>query len=65
MVAEQIKKQRKAKGLTVEELAKLCKVKAFTVYRWEDGTIIPPLTRIKKIADALGCTVEVIIRPSS
>jgi putative transcriptional regulator len=62
-LSEQIKAIRKAQGLSVEQLAEKCEVKAFTVYRWEDGTIIPRLQTIERIATALNCQVSILLEP--
>lgn len=57
-VAEKIKIARERAGLTQPELAKIVGTTKQNIYKYEKGIITNiPLTRIEKIADALGVSV--------
>ncbi len=45
---------RKARGLTQEDVAKLCKITVRTIQRLESGNVIPRAYTIKAITDNLG-----------
>ncbi len=53
LLGERIRKIRKDRGLTQEELAELCSVVPPTVSRWEHGSLIPNSEHRIKIANAL------------
>ncbi len=53
MIGEQIKKARKLKGMSQEELAYSIEVHSNTVARWERGEINPTGKSLKKIAQVL------------
>ncbi len=53
MIGEQIKKARKLKGMSQEELAYSIGVHSNTVARWERGEINPTGKSLKKIAQVL------------
>lgn len=54
-IGERIKLIREQKGLTLEELGKLCKTTKQTVYKYENSIVTNiPLDRLALIADALG-----------
>ena len=57
MISEELKKHRKALGMTLEELAERIGTSKQTIHRYENGTItnIPP-EKIEQIAAALGTT---------
>lgn len=57
MLSKRIKDLRRAKGLTLEELAELVGTSRQTIHRYENGTInnIPP-EKVESLAAALGTT---------
>jgi len=57
-LGQNIRKYRKEKGLTQEELAKKIGVIQSNVYRWERDIIIPSLSTIKKIAQILEVSID-------
>lgn len=59
----QITKLRLAKGLTQAELAKAVGVDQTAVHMWESGKNNPRFTHLQKLAIALDCTVDEIMRP--
>ena len=56
--AQRLKELRRKARLTQEELANLVKVSPITERRWEWGERIPRVDDIKKIARALGVSVD-------
>lgn len=54
MIHDNIKKYRKEKGLTQEQLAKQVDVSIMTIRRFEAGTREPKIYMLEKIAAALG-----------
>lgn len=58
-----IKELRKKAGLTRTELAELSGVPYRTLENWESGVRRPQnIYQLKKVADALHCTVEELIK---
>lgn len=57
-----IKKMRKSKGMTQIELAKAANVSFISIHRYEAGERIPNVDIAGRIAAALGCTVDDLIR---
>ena len=56
-IAEFIKENRKAAGLTQEELGQLCNTTKQTIYKYEIGKVTNiPLDRIETISKAIGVT---------
>lgn len=55
---EALKKARKAKGYTVEDVAKLVDISASFYYKLEKGIRDPIMEKAKRIADLLGGTVD-------
>ncbi len=58
---ERIKDIRKQKGLSQKELADLCGVHQTAVSQWEKGRTTPDITSLKKLAKALGVSVELLL----
>ena len=58
---EIIKNLRKEKGLTQEQLAELVEVSLMTIRRWEWGNTVPNATLIKKLAEKLDTTPEILL----
>lgn len=61
----EIRKHRKALGLTAEELAKRVGVHPLSIYRYETGQREPGISIANKIAKALNCTIEDLIDKES
>lgn len=59
MIGDQIKKYRKKKGLTQEELGRLVNVTTQSVSKWERGGA-PDAEIIPQIAEALGVTTDML-----
>jgi len=59
----QIARLRIRRGLTQVQLAKLVGVHESTIARVENGTSIPRLSFLRRIANALGASIEVRIIP--
>ena len=62
MLAEKIKSRRKEKNLTQEALATILGVERTTVTMWETGQNTPPTKYLVTLADALGCTLDELLR---
>ncbi len=59
MISENIKKYRKKKGLSQDRLAKLADVTHTTLVKLESGANNnPTIKTLKKIADALGVSLD-------
>lgn len=58
MLSEQIKKLRKQKNMTQEELAQNLHVVRQTVSKWEQGTSVPDIKTAIQLAEILGRSVE-------
>lgn len=63
MIGQDIKKYREKAGLTYEQLAELIGTKKDTIYRYETGKKNPSTLVLDKIAKALNCTVEILLKP--
>ena len=61
MFAENLKKIRKDKGYTQEELAKELNVVRQTVSKWEKGLSLPDVDILSKIADILETDVNILL----
>lgn len=62
MIARNIKKARKKLELTQEELAIKAKIPYATLSKIESGQVTnPTVSTLKKIADALGLTIDDIL----
>lgn len=57
----EIKKKRKALGLTQEMLATKLNVSQATVAMWENGKTKPTIDKLKKLAQLLECSVDELI----
>lgn len=58
MLKENIKKYRRIKGYTQQELADVMGVSLQTVSNWESGRFIPNVKNLHLIAEELECTVS-------
>jgi transcriptional regulator with XRE-family HTH domain len=62
MLAENIKRIRKNKGLTQEKLARLADISNNTLVKIEMGMAKEPtITTMTKIADALGVSIDALV----
>ena len=57
-----IKKLRKEKNLTQEELGNLLGVSGKAVSKWERGESLPDVTIIKKLSDNLGISSDELLQ---
>lgn len=57
-----IKEARQEKGLTQEQLAAMIGVTQGAVAQWENGLSHPSFTKIPRLADALGITIDELMR---
>ena len=60
-LCENIKKYRKDKMLTQEQLAEAVGVTVGTVSKWENGNCIPDITMIMELADFFEISVDVLV----
>lgn len=61
MFKDNVRKYRKLKGFSQDYVAdKLGYKSDTTVQKWEDGTSTPPMATLKKLAQLLGTTIEVL-----
>ena len=60
-LCENIKKYRKDKMLTQEQLAETVGVTVGTVSKWENGNCIPDITMIMELADFFEISVDVLV----
>lgn len=61
MLSENLKRVRKAKGLSQEELAQKLNVVRQTVSKWEKGLSVPDSEMLIRLADALETPVYVLL----
>ena len=62
-IAEQVVVQRRARGLSQAELAKLCGTTQSAIARLETGGRPPRIDTLLRIANALDCALHVELRP--
>lgn len=62
-LGEQIRKQRKQKGMSQEKLAELVGVSRQAVTKWEAGQTAPSTQNLFQLAQILGVTVEELVSP--
>jgi transcriptional regulator with XRE-family HTH domain len=61
-LAKNIKKLRKSKGISQDKLSKLAGVTLHTITKIEsEATLDPRVETVKRIADALGCTIDNLV----
>ena len=60
-IGEVIRKYRKEKGLTQEEMANRLGVTTPAVNKWENGASLPDVTMLAPIARLLGITVDTLL----
>ena len=64
-LASNLKRLRKAAGLTQEALAEKLHLTGQAVSRWETGEGCPEITLLTTLADILGVTVDALLRPAA
>jgi transcriptional regulator with XRE-family HTH domain len=64
-IAEQVTRQRKARGLSQKELAELTGTTQSAVARLESGGRPPRIDTLLRIAEALDCDLSVDLKPRS
>lgn len=57
-----LRERRKKQGMTTQELAKVIGVSHVAVVQWERGSTVPKLRTLAKIAEALHCTQEEVLK---
>lgn len=57
--------KRKSLGLTQGELAETVGIEQESMSRIETGMTMPSLSRLLSLADALNCSIESLLRPTS
>lgn len=60
-LAKRIYELRKGQGMTQQDLADRLKVSRQAVSRWEMGTAVPELEHLKKMAEAFGISMDVLV----
>lgn len=53
-----LKELREKTGMSQAELSAVVGLKQSTISQYENGSRIPPMTKAKKLADALGITLD-------
>lgn len=61
MFSDNLKELRKSKGLTQNELGKMCGVSGVSVYKWETGRVEPDISNIKKLSEIFGVSVNMLL----
>jgi transcriptional regulator with XRE-family HTH domain len=62
-IARNIKKYRTKMGISQDKLSKLAGITLHTITKIETGsTLDPRVETVKKIADALGCSVDDLLK---
>ena len=63
VIAENIKKYRKKKGITQDKLSKMADITYNTIIKIESGaTCNPRVETLKQIADALGVSIDDLMK---
>ena len=62
-IAEEVAEQRRARGLSQQELAELCATTQSAIARLEAGGRPPRIDTLLRIANALDCELRVELRP--
>ena len=65
MLAQNIRKLRKQRGLSQEKLARLADIATATLVKIESGTAKEPtITTVSKLASALGVSIDELVKGS-
>ena len=60
-IGENIKRYRKMRGLTQNDIALVMKVTCQAVSKWETGDCMPDITRLPLLAKAVGVSVDELL----
>ena len=60
-LAENVRKLRKERRLTQEQLAEVLGVTTGAVYKWESGMSVPDISLIMEMADFFDTSVDVLL----
>ena len=60
-LAENIRRFRKERSLTQEQLSEVLGVTAGAVYKWESGLSVPDIQLIMEMADLFDTSVDVLL----
>lgn len=60
-LAENIRRNRKDRKMTQEQLAEVLGVTAGAVYKWESGLSVPELDMLMSMADLFDCSVDALL----
>lgn len=60
-MGEKLRAARQAAGMTQTQLAEAIGCKQKDVSRWEAGTVEPGVLTVKKMAQALGCSMDDLV----
>ena len=61
-IGEQIKKLRKQKGLSQEQLAEQLIVSRAAVAKWESNNGVPDIENLKKLSEVFGVTIDELVK---
>lgn len=61
LFGDRLKKMRKERNLTQEEIGELCEVGKTTISNWENNITQPPFEIVKKIAQYFGVTIDYLL----
>ena len=60
MVLRNIQNKCQEKGMTIAELERKAGLKQRTIYKWDES--VPSVEKVLAVADALGVTVDELVR---
>lgn len=60
-MGEKLKRARQAAGMTQKQLADILGCKVKDISRWENGHVEPGVLTVKKMAQALGCSMDDLV----
>lgn len=61
-MGSKLKELRKAKGFSQERLAKITGISRVSIARYETGVAVPNMKNARKLAEALECSIDDIVR---
>lgn len=65
LVGASLAAERKARGMTQQQVAEKLGVEPESISRMESGVIVPTLQRLRQFADLYGCSMESLVARSS
>ena len=57
-----LKEMRKRAGMSVLDVQKALNVSDAAVYYWENGTTMPTVDKLIKLAELFGCTIDELVK---